>query len=114
MIITCTGIHSRSDKEKTEAEGSFFNSSWLLHYMDQMLVAWCYTKIRFVIQNCQTFTQDGVQYMEHTVSMWSTVCLIALHSQFCIQQKQTYLIYFLFYLCVYPPDSQESNGGANC
>ena len=22
-------------------------------------------------------------------------------------------MYFLFYLCIYPPDSQESDGGAN-
>ena len=77
------GIHSRSDTNKTGAEGLSFYYPRLLHCLDQMLAVMSLSQHRVspskTVRPCAT---SGARYIEHAVSTWSAVCSEAPHSQF--------------------------------
>ena len=78
------GIHSRSDTNRTEAEGLSFYYLRLLHCLDQMLAVMSLSQHR--VSSSKTVRPRapcGAQCMGHAViRTWSAVCSEAPHSQF--------------------------------
>ena len=77
------GIHSRSDTNRTGAEGLFFYYSRLLHYLDQMLAVMSLSHHQ--VSSSKTIRPRapcGARCIGHAVSTWSAVCSKASHSQF--------------------------------
>ena len=77
------GIHSRSDTNRTGAEGLSFYYPRLLHCLDQMLAVMSLSQHR--VSSSKTVRPRapcGARCIRHTVSTWSAVCLEAPHSQF--------------------------------
>ena len=77
------GIHSRSDTNRTGAEGLFFYYPRLLHCLDQMLAVMLLSQHR--VSSSKTVRPRapcGARYIGHAVRTWSAVCSEAPHSQF--------------------------------
>ena len=77
------GIHSRSDTNRTGAEGLSFYYPRLLHCLDQMLAVMLLSQHR--VSSSKTVRPRapcGARCMGHIVSTWSAVCSEAPHSQF--------------------------------
>ena len=77
------GIHSRSDTNRTGAEGLSFYYPRLLHCLDQMLAVMSLSQHR--VSSSKTVrprTPCGARCIGHAVSAWSAVCSEAPHSQF--------------------------------
>ena len=77
------GIHSRSDTNRTGAEGLSFYYPRLLHCLNQMLAMVLLSQHRVssskTVRPC---APCGAWCIGHAVSTWSAVCSEALHSQF--------------------------------
>ena len=77
------GIHSRSDTNRTGAEGLSFYYPRLLHCLDQMLAVMSLSQHR--VSSSKTVRPRapcGAQCIGHAVSTWSAVCSEVPHSQF--------------------------------
>ena len=77
------GIHSRSDANRTGAEGLFFYYSRLLHCLNQMLAVVLLSHHR--VSSSKTVRSRapcGARCIGHAVRTWSAVCSEAPHSQF--------------------------------
>ena len=77
------GIHSRSDTNRTGAEGLSFYYPRLLHCLDQMLAVMSLSQHR--VSSSETVRPRapcGARCIGHAVSTWSAVCSEAPHSQF--------------------------------
>ena len=77
------GIHSRSDTNRTGAEGLSFYYPRMLHCLDQMLAVMSLSQHR--VSSSKTIRPRapcGGQCIGHAVSTWSAVCSEAPHSQF--------------------------------
>ena len=77
------GIHSRSDTNRTGAEGLSFYHPRLLHCLDQMLAVMLLSQHR--VSSSKTVRSRapcGARCIGHAVSTWSAVCSEAPHSQF--------------------------------
>ena len=77
------GIHSRSDTNRTGAEGLSFYYPRLLHCLNQMLAVVLLSQHR--VSSSKTVrprAQCGTRCIGHAVSTWSAVCSKAPHSQF--------------------------------
>ena len=70
------GIHSRSDTNRTGAEGLSFYYPRLLNCLDQILA------VILLIQHQVPRAPCGAQFIGHAVSTWSAVCSEVPHSQF--------------------------------
>ena len=75
------GIHSRSDTNRTGAEGLSFYYPRLLHCLNQMLT-WSYKASIEFLKTVIPCAPCGARYIGHAVSTWSAVCSEAPHSQF--------------------------------
>ena len=76
-------IHSRSDTNRTGAEGLSFYYPRLLHCLDQMLAVMLLSQHR--VSSSKTVRPRapcGARCIGHAVSTWSAVCSEAPHSQF--------------------------------
>ena len=77
------GIHSRSDTNRTEAEGLSFYYPRLLHCLDQMLAVMLLSQHRILSsKTIRPRAPCGAQCIGHAVNTWSVVCSEAPHSQF--------------------------------
>ena len=77
------GIHSRSDTDRTGAEGLSFYYPRLLHCLNQMLAVVLLSQHR--VSSSKTVRPRapcGARCIGHAVSTWSAVCSEAPHSQF--------------------------------
>ena len=77
------GIHSRSDTNRTGAEGLSFYYPKLLHCLDQMLAVMLLSQHR--VSSSKTVRPRapcGARCIGHAVKTWSAVCSEAPHSQF--------------------------------
>ena len=77
------GIHSRSDTNRTRAEGLSFYYPRLLHCLDQILAIMLLNQHR--VSSSKTVrprASCGARCIRHAVSTWSAVCSEASHSQF--------------------------------
>ena len=77
------GIHSRSDTNRTGAEGLSFYYPRLLHCLDQMLAVMSLSQHR--VSSSKTVRPRapcGARCIGHAVSTWSAVCSEAPYSQF--------------------------------
>ena len=79
------GIHSRSDTNRTGAEGLSFYYPRLLHCLNQMLAVMLLSQHR--VSSSKTVrprapSPCGARCIGHIVSTWSAVCSEAPHSQF--------------------------------
>ena len=77
------GIHSRSDTNRTGAEGLSFYYPRLLHCLDQMLAVMSLSQHR--VSSSKTVRPRapcGARCIGHAVSTWSAVCSEAPHSRF--------------------------------
>ena len=77
------GIHSRSDTNRTGAEGLSFYYPRLLHCLNQMLTVVLLSQHR--VSSSKTVRPRapcGARCIGHAVSTWSAVCSEAPHSQF--------------------------------
>ena len=77
------GIHSRSDTNRTGAEGLSFYYPRQLHCLDQMLAVMSLSQHR--VSSSKTVRPRapcGARCIGHAVSTWSAVCSEAPHSQF--------------------------------
>ena len=77
------GIHSRSDTNRTGAEGLSFYYPRLLHCLNQMLAVVLLSQHR--VSSSKTVRPRapcGARCIGHAVSTWSAVCSEAPHSQF--------------------------------
>ena len=77
------GIHSRSDTNRTRAEGLFFYYPRLLHCLNQMLAVVLLSHHR--VSSSKTVRSRApcdARCTGHAVSTWSAVCSEAPHSQF--------------------------------
>ena len=77
------GIHSRSDTNRTGAEGLSFYYPRLLYCLDQMLAVMPLSQHR--VSSSKTVRPRapcGARCIEHAVRTWSVVCSEAPHSQF--------------------------------
>ena len=95
------GIHSRSDINRTGAEGLSFYYPRLLHFLDQMLAVMSLSQHR--VSSSKTVRPRapcGARCIGHAVSTWSAVCSEAPHSQFseearphlCMDDHSTQLV----------------------
>ena len=84
VVICCSkGIHSRSDTNRTGAEGLSFYYPRLLCYLDQMLAVISLSQHRVSSSKIvRPRAPCGAQCIGHTVSIWSAVCSEVPHSQF--------------------------------
>ena len=77
------GIHSRSDTNRTGAEGLFFYYPRLLYCLNQILAVVLLSQHRVssskTVRPCASC---GARCIGHAVSTWSAVCSEAPHSQF--------------------------------
>ena len=77
------GIHSRSDTNRTGAEGLFFYYPRLLNCLDQMLAVMSLSQHRVLSsKTVRPRAPCGARCIGHAVSTWSAVCSEAPHSQF--------------------------------
>ena len=77
------GIHSRSDTNRTRAEGLSFYYPRLLHCLDQMLAVMSLSQHRVLSsKTVRPRAPCGARCIGHAVSTWSAVCSEAPHSQF--------------------------------
>ena len=77
------GIHSRSDTNRTGAEGLSFYYPRVLHCLGQMLEVMSLSQHR--VSSSKTVRPSapcGARCIGHAVSTWSAVCSEAPHSQF--------------------------------
>ena len=77
------GIHSRSDTNRTGAEGLSFYYPRMLHCLNQMLAVVLLSQHR--VSSSKTVRPRppcGARCIGHAVSKWSAVCSEAPHSQF--------------------------------
>ena len=77
------GIHSKSDTNRTGAEGLSFYYPRLLHCLNQMLAVVLLSQHR--VSSSKTVRPRapcGARCIGHAVSTWSAVCSEAPHSQF--------------------------------
>ena len=77
------GIHSRSDTNRTGAEGLSFYYPTLLHCLDQMLAVMSLSQHQ--VSSSKTVRPHapcGARCIRHAVSTWSAVCSEVPHSQF--------------------------------
>ena len=95
------GIHSRSDTNRTGAEGLSFYYPRLLHFLDQMLAVISLSQHR--VSSSKTVRPRapcGARCIGHAVSTWSAVCSEAPHLQFgekarphlCMDDHSTQLV----------------------
>ena len=76
-------IHSRSDTNRTGAEGLSFYYSRLLHCLNQMLAVVLLSQHRVLLsKTVKPRTPCGARCIRHAVGTWSAVCSEAPHSQF--------------------------------
>ena len=77
------GIHSRSDTNRTLAEGLSFYYPRLLHFLDQMLAVVVLSQHQVssskTVRPC---APCGARCIEYAVRTWSAVCSEEPHSQF--------------------------------
>ena len=77
------GIHSRSDTNRTGAEGLSFYYSRLLHCLNQTLAVMLLIQHRVsASKTVRPRAPCGARCIGHAVSIWSAVCSEAPHSQF--------------------------------
>ena len=77
------GIHSRSDTNRTGAEGLSFYYPRLLHCLNQMLAVVLLSQHRVLsFKTVRPRAPCGAQYIGQAVSTWSAVCSEAPHLQF--------------------------------
>ena len=77
------GIHSRSDTNRTGAEGLSFYYPRLLHCLNQMLAVVLLSQHRVSSPKIvRPRAPCGARCIEHAVSIWSAVCSEAPQSQF--------------------------------
>ena len=77
------GIHSRSDTNRTGAEGLSFYYPRLLYCLDQMLAVMLLSQHRLSSsKTVRPRAPCGARCIGHAVSTWSAVCSEAPHSQF--------------------------------
>ena len=77
------GIHSRSDTNRTGAEGLSFYYPRLLHCLNQMLGVMLLSQHRVLSASiARPRAPCGAQCIGHTVRTWSAVCSEAPHSRF--------------------------------
>ena len=77
------GIHSRSDTNRTGAEGLSFYYPRLLYCLDQMLAVMSLSQHRVSsFKTVRPRAPCGARCIGHAVSTWSAVCSEAPHSQF--------------------------------
>ena len=77
------GVHSRSNKNRTGAEGLFFYYPMLLHCLDQMLAVMSLSQHRVSSSKIvKPRAPCSARCIGHVVSTWSAVCSEAPHSQF--------------------------------
>ena len=77
------GIHSRSDTNRTGAEGLSFYYPRLLHCLNQILAVVLLSQHRVLSsKTIRPRAPCGARCIEHAVSTWSTICSEAPHSQF--------------------------------
>ena len=77
------GTHSRSDTNRTGAEGLSFYYPRLLHCLDQMLAVMSLSQHRVSSSKIvRSRAPCGARCIGHDVSTWSAVCSEAPHSQF--------------------------------
>ena len=77
------GMHSRSDTNRTGAEGLYFYYPRLLYYLDQMLAVMLLSQHR--VSSSKTVRPRApcsVRCIEHAVRTWSAVCSEAPNLQF--------------------------------
>ena len=83
VVVVWRGIHSRSDTNRTGAEGLSFYYPRLLHCLNHMLAVMLLSQHR--VSSSKTVRSRapcGARCIGHAVSTWSAVCLEAPHSQF--------------------------------
>ena len=83
VVVVWRGIHSRSDTNRTGAEGLFFYCPRLLHCLNHMLAVMSLSQHR--VSSSKTVRSRapyGARCIGHAVSTWSAVCSEAPHSQF--------------------------------
>ena len=83
VVVVWSGIHSRSDTNRTGAEGLSFYYPRLLHCLDQTLAVMSLSQHR--VSSSKTVRPRapcGARCIGHTVRTWSAVCSEAPHSQF--------------------------------
>ena len=83
VVVVWKGIHSRSDTNRTGAEGLSFYYPILLHCLNQMLAVVLLSQHR--VSSSKTVRPRvpcGARCIGHVVSTWSAVCSKAPHSQF--------------------------------
>ena len=84
VVVFWKGIHSRSDTNRTGAEGLSFYYPRLLHCPDQMLAAMSLSQHRVSLsKTVRPRVPCGARCMGHAIRTWSAVCSAASHSQFC-------------------------------
>ena len=77
------GIHSRSDTNRTGAEGLSFYYPRLLHFLNQMLAVMLLSQYQVLSsKTVRPRAPCGARCIRHAVSTWSAVCSEAPHSQF--------------------------------
>ena len=77
------GIHSRSDTNRTGAEGLSFYYPRLLYCLNQMLAVMSLSQHRVSsFKTVRPRAPCGARCIGHAVSTWSAVCSEAPHSQF--------------------------------
>ena len=89
------GIHSRSDTNRTGAEGLSLYYPRLLHCLDQMLAVMSLSQHR--VSSSKTVRPRapcGARCIGHAVSTWSAVCSEAPHSQFVVIYNPDSITFF--------------------
>ena len=83
VVVVWRGIHSRSDTNRTGAEGLSFYYPRLLHCLNQMLVVMLLSQHRVLSsKTVRPRAPCGARCIGHAVRTWSAVCSEAPHSQF--------------------------------
>ena len=83
IVVVWKGIHSRSDSNRTGAEGLSFYYPRLLYCPDQMLAVMFLRQHRVLSsKTVRLHVPRGARCMGHAIRTWSTVCSGATHSQF--------------------------------
>ena len=92
VVVVWKDIHSRSDTNRTGAEGLSFNYLKLLHCLNQMLAVMLLSQHR--VSSSKTVRPHvpcGARCIGHAIRIWSAVCSEAPHSQFCEGGARTHL-----------------------
>ena len=83
VVVVRKGIHSRSDTNRTGAEGLSFYYPRLLYCPDQMLAVMLLSQ--HWVLSCKTVRRCapcGARCMGHAIRTWFAVCSAAPHSKF--------------------------------